>query len=127
MSMALMHSTQIGVSLSLTIVTKTNDNTRLDMAHLADLTLFIFWLWSFGQGVDRLTSEAARLAAHVVFTVEELYYQALDWLAEPVNLPCQKPLSKILAKNLYTSCEVITQVWDDLKGFWQTFLTKGVQ
>lgn len=125
MSRSLMQHTQVGVSLSLAIVTKTDNDNRLNLAHLADVTQFVFWLWSWGQTVDRLLTRAAHLAARGVFSVEQTYYQVIGWLAEPVTLPCQKPLSKTLAKNLRGWYGAVVQQGERLTGFWQTFLTGG--
>lgn len=96
MSQALMQSTQIGVSLSLTIVTKTDNDTRLDMAHLADVTRLVFWLWSVGQWVNQMTGNSAIWAARMVYTVDLV----IEWLAEPVEIGWLFTLSKTMSKTL---------------------------
>ncbi len=90
-----MHSTQIGVHLTLTVVTRNDTGSRIDTAHLADLTPILFWLLTAIEQIDRLTTRAARCAARVVFSVE-------TWLNEPVHISLwyQYSLVKNLAKNL---------------------------
>jgi hypothetical protein len=87
MSRALMASTQIAVSLSLTVVTTDGRRTQVFAWPLVNLTPILFWLWSLQQEVKHLVIRAATAAACVVFTVEVSSYRLLAWLMQPVNLP----------------------------------------
>lgn len=73
--MRVLTSTQVGVSLSLAVVTRTNGNTQLNFSHLIDLTGLVFWLLVASQRLDLEVTSLARFLARVMY-----------WLAEPIEL-----------------------------------------
>ena len=83
MTTALIQSSQIGVTLSLTVV---KDN-RVMTLPLANLTPMLLWLWSLWQGINTLVISTATHAARLVFTVECHYVRLLGWLLQPVYVP----------------------------------------
>jgi len=83
MTTVLLHSSQIGVALSLTVV---KDN-RVITLPLANLTPVLFWLWSFWQGVSALATLTAIKAARLVFAIECHYARLLAWLLRPAYMP----------------------------------------
>jgi len=83
MTSVLLHSSQIGVTLSLTVV---KDN-RVMTLPLLSLTPILFWLWSSWQAVNSLVTLAAIEAAQLAFTIECHYVRLLAWLLGPVAMP----------------------------------------
>ncbi|MCB0154684.1 MAG: hypothetical protein KDF65_07795 [Anaerolineae bacterium] len=83
MTTALMNSSQIGVTLSLTVV---KDNQVMTLP-LANLTPILLWLWSLWQGVNALVISTATHAARLAFSIERQYARLLSWLLPPAYMP----------------------------------------
>ena len=83
MTTALMNSSQIGVTLSLTVV---KDDQVMTLP-LANLTPILLWLWSLWQRVNALVISTATHAARLVFSIECQYARLLSWLLPPAYMP----------------------------------------
>lgn len=71
----------------MTVVTKSDNGSRIDHAHLVDVTPILFWLWTMGQWLDRVTIRGAIYAARVAYTIEVAYCGLVRWFAEPLPIP----------------------------------------
>lgn len=105
MTRTLMTHTQVAIVLSLDIITVSDTGPQIIPLPLITLTPILLALWSFWQWLDRLVVAAARIAAHVVFTLESAWMgltlglTLVLILALAVGWACQKPSSKTLVKN----------------------------
>lgn len=72
MSRAIVHSTQIGVTLSLNIIAATDGDTRLLTFPLIRLTSLVFCLWTLWQKAGRFWLELMAWYAALLALVEAL-------------------------------------------------------
>jgi hypothetical protein len=74
------------VSLSLVIVTKTDNDNRLATYPLVRLTALLFWLWAIRQNVDRIVDQALLTLERILTGIQLLFARFLTGIQFTITL-----------------------------------------